>query len=194
VKQLVVDASAMLAILFDEAEAPLVRRIVADATEQEFALNVPTNFWLEVGNALVAGRVDTAKVFAAIRELDEYGLVTADVDRPLLLLAIDVALGDRLSVYDAAYLALARQLGADLLTLDRELAAAAGEIAVVPSYEPPRLLSEDRAPYGTATSGPLPDYSEMSAFLAKLRADAEDELGRSRARSEGSARGRPLGR
>ena len=39
--------------------------------------------------------------------------------------AIDLAIGTGLTAYDASYLWLSRQLGAELVTLDRRLAKAA---------------------------------------------------------------------
>ncbi len=176
-KALVVDTSAVFSTLVEEPQAPLVRRILADAKSNDVAMYVPSHFWLEVANGLVVGRRLTgAEGFEAIRELDEYAFVTIDMDRPLVLLAIGEAERHRLTVYDAAYLVLARQLEAGLLTLDRQLAEAAGDRAVVPSFEPPRLLSEGRAPYGRGTPASWPDYSGMSDLLAKLRADAETDL------------------
>jgi hypothetical protein len=73
-----------------------------------------------------------------------------------------------LTAYDAAYLALARTEDADLLTLDDELALAAGDRAV-PIGDDHRL-HETPAVYEHQVTWPM--YKEASAYLAKLRADA----------------------
>ena len=43
--------------------------------------------------------------------------------------AIHIAYGDDVSVYDASYLALARELGVPLITADRQLVRAASDLA-----------------------------------------------------------------
>jgi predicted nucleic acid-binding protein len=166
-ERLVVDASAALAVLRQEPAAERVRStLVATAAEQ---LHVPAHFWLEVANVLGRRVGHTAGENAErIAELDGLGLITDPIDRPLLLLALDPMARHGLTVYDAAYLALAIALDADLLTLDVGLAAAAGERDVLGTRG--RGVSEVTVPYGA--DAPLATWAGFGTYLAKLRADA----------------------
>src|SRR3954454_15280134 len=163
-ERLVVDASAVLAILRAEPDAADVRRALAAPNLRE--LHVPDHFWLEVVNVLVRryGH-STADVAEAVRELDELGLLTASIDRPLLLLALDAMSSHDLSAYDAAYLALSIAVDADLLTLGASLATAAGDRSALRSDADVRI-SEIRAGYGRE---PLAAWAGLGQYIATLR-------------------------
>lgn len=60
----------------------------------------------------------------ALRHAMEIGLVAVHHDETL-----DLALQTGLSVYDASYLWLSRELGAELVTLDTRLASIAGNVS-----------------------------------------------------------------
>ena len=60
---------------------------------------------------------------AAFRLAGGVGVETLDVD---LAATLDLAAAKGLTAYDASYLWLMRTLGAELITLDRKLAAASG--------------------------------------------------------------------
>lgn len=120
-----------------------------------------------------------AAVLEAIYELEELGLTTVTLDRPIILLTLDVVERHRLTAYDGLYLALAEASRAMLLTADIELAGAAGDRAIL---LPKRVsgLAEDPAPYqGEATWGRWPG---SAAYLPELRR-------RARSDSDGSFRG-----
>jgi len=163
-ERLVVDASAVLSILRAEPDAADVRRAVAAPDLRE--LHVPDHFWLEVVNVLVRryGH-STADVAETVRELDELGLLTASIDRPMLLLALDAMSSHDLSAYDAAYLALALTLDAELLTLDSALAVAAGERSAL-QKDANQGISEARAGYGRE---PLAAWAGLGQYIATLR-------------------------
>jgi len=112
------------------------------------------------------------RLIEAIHTLDELGLTTVTVDRPLLLLALDRAERFGLTTYDAAYLALAETIDATLYTSDLALLTAAGSrgLQVAPAAD--HRLSEAPAPYGSQRRSTWPDYSGASAYLAQLRAEA----------------------
>ena len=118
----VVDASALAAITFNEPEADEVRRRLHGAT-----LFAPTLAGYEMSN--IAWKKATrhpdraAATFRALAQLFEpaWGITWRAVDHTdAALIAIDTGL----SVYDASYLWLAGSLGADLVTLDTRLARA----------------------------------------------------------------------
>ena len=94
-------------------------------------------------------------------------LETTELDRGLVVLAIDLAERHGLSTYDAGYLALAVSMDASIATFDAALRRAAGKRAVRIG---PARLSETPAGYEHAVT--WPNYAGASAFLAKLRAEA----------------------
>ena len=166
---LVVDASAALAILRAEPSGEECARVIASVLPDGTIL-VPDSFWLEVTNVLVRRyRWIPDAVVAALHGLDEVGIGTVPIDRPLVLLGLDLMTAHQLSGYDAAYLALAEIEDAALLTLDGDLAAAAGDRAIVPGG---RRSRESRAPYGLAARRPR--WSEHGRYLAELRRRAAD--------------------
>lgn len=163
---LVLDASAALAIIRREAAREFVLRILRERTG-ESEIFVPGHFWLEIVNVLgLRYRHPPSRVVADIQDLDEFGVRTVEIDRPLLLLAIDRVASFGLAAYDAIYLALAEALDASLLTLDVRLMAAAGPRALRVG---PRRLSEEPTPYG---SDPSEVWAEYGTYLAELRRQA----------------------
>jgi predicted nucleic acid-binding protein len=137
------------------------------------SLLVPSHFWLEVSNGLTRRHRHTGRhVVEAIHRLDEIGLTTVEVDRPMLLLAVDRAERFVLTTYDAAYHALAESRDAMLFSTDRALLAAAGPRGVSPTDFGDHRLSEAPVAYGVERRSTWPDYSGASAYLAKLRSEA----------------------
>jgi predicted nucleic acid-binding protein len=117
----VVDASALAAVLFGEPEAERIAVRLADRD-----LLAPTLLPYEVGSVGLKKVVRYPAQREAIREA--LGLFTRldvrQVEVPLAA-AVELAELETLTVYDAAYLWLARTLGCELVTLDRALDAAA---------------------------------------------------------------------
>lgn len=167
-RQVVIDASVAVAIIRNEPEGPRAAALIDRWTQDGARIVVPSHFWLEVTNALQRrhGWVGAA-VFEAIHVLDRMAFDTLELDRAILLSAIDLSERHGLSSYDAMYLALAEALGGSLLTLDRRLRAAAGPRAA--SLDG-RRISESVATYEHTVT--WPNYKGASAFLAKLRAEA----------------------
>lgn len=120
---IVVDASVLVPALGDDADDG---RRARDRLRGE-RLAAPEVVDLEVASALRrhvrAGRVDRERGLRALGDLARMPLARAP-HRPLL--ARIWALGDVLTPYDAAYVALAEALGATLVTADRALARAHG--------------------------------------------------------------------
>lgn len=126
---LVIDASAAISAVRGEESAAAVRDAIADADPRR--LLVPEIFWVEVTNTLVRRhRQPMDRVLDAVAELDGLGLRTVHASRGGLLNSVALMIERGLSGYDATYLALAELVDANLLTLDRRLAAAAGARAV----------------------------------------------------------------
>ena len=158
-ESVVVDASVGLAYVRDEVTSAAVDRAVAAWSRAGARLVVPAVFWLEVVNVLgTKHRYRAAQAAEALRELDELGLETVEIGRPELLLVADAVERHRLPAYDATYLVLARQLGAPLATLDRQLAAAAGPLGM--------LLGEERGPRHARGRRPVRHAERRPAVVA----------------------------
>jgi predicted nucleic acid-binding protein len=127
----VVDASVTMSWYLADETAPAAE--LAFERLGATGAAAPILWWFEVRNALVAnerrGRLDPVATIGILTHLEGLPIrldVSQDGEELLAL-----ARAHRLTVYDAAYLELARRLDAPLATLDRELAAAA-RAAVVP--------------------------------------------------------------
>jgi predicted nucleic acid-binding protein len=170
---MVIDASIAIALVAPESTREALREVVEEHRADGGHVIVPDLFWLEVTNVLTRPAVDSERMVNALRALDEIGVESIGLDRPLLLLTIDLAVRHRLTAYDAAYLALAQVEDASLLTLDAALVAAAGDRAIrIPGIAPHRLA--ERA---SAYEGEPIDWSRFGRYLASLRAEAEKAAG-----------------
>jgi len=169
----VLDASVAITFLLRQGGVEDVDRRFQQWLASGTELTVPMHFWLEIPNALMRRHgFSGAALMKAIHRLDELGLTTVAVDRPLLLLATDRAERFALTTYDATYLALAELLDATLFTSDGEMLAAAGARGLSPAGAAGHRLSEVLATYPSEQRPTWPDYSGASAYLAKLRAEA----------------------
>ena len=121
----VLDASIALAWAFADEDDPRATAALARIRTDE-AL-VPSIWWFEIRNTLVVnerrGRLAEADTAAFLRTLARFAVT---IDRqPGEAEVFALARQHRLTVYDAAYLELARRDSVPLATLDRELIAAA---------------------------------------------------------------------
>ena len=122
---LVVDASVVVAWLFDDEDEPRADRVLEQLAE-DGAL-VPQLWHLETRNSLLTaerrGRLSSGEVKERLDALK--GLpITTDEDSDLQS-AFALARVHGLSLYDALYLELAKREGAELATLDGPLGQAA---------------------------------------------------------------------
>ncbi|WP_254066570.1 type II toxin-antitoxin system VapC family toxin [Acidisoma sp. S159] len=116
----VVDASALAALLFSEPEA---EKIAAQLDGAQLA--APALLGFELANVcLIKSRRHPEQreaLTSAFRLRDRLQVSNATVDHDGVL---ELASATGLTAYDASYLWLARQLGAELVTLDKQLANA----------------------------------------------------------------------
>ena len=122
---LVVDASVVVAWLFDDENEPRADRML-ERLEEDGAL-VPQLWHLETRNSLLTaerrGRLSSGEVKERLDALK--GLPIGTDEEPDLQSAFDLARAHELSFYDALYLELAKREGAELATLDGALGRAA---------------------------------------------------------------------
>jgi len=121
----VVDASALAALLFGEPQADAIAGQLANAR-----LVAPALIGFELANVCLIkcrrhpDQNPALKTAFELRHRLQIEEVAVDHDASL-----DLAGKTGLTAYDASYLWIARQLGADLVTLDRRLAEAAADPA-----------------------------------------------------------------
>jgi predicted nucleic acid-binding protein len=117
----VVDASALAALLFGEPEAEAIASRLGDAR-----LVAPSLLGFELTNVcLIKSRrhpEQRSSLTAAFGLRARLAVEEVAVDHDG---ALELALTTGLTAYDASYLWLTRQLGAELVTLDKQLATAA---------------------------------------------------------------------
>ena len=114
---LVIDASVGLKWFLPEVHSIVSRRL----TLGNFELNVPSLFYVEVGNALWMktrrSELTPADAETIFSELSALPLLRHP-DAPLGATGLSIALQTQRSVYDCIYLALAIQLGTQVVTAD----------------------------------------------------------------------------
>jgi predicted nucleic acid-binding protein len=129
----VLDASVALAWHFEDEDS--AKAELASERSYEDVVVVPQHWYLEVTSALLKSE---RRRRAAPEEVDRFvgRLRTMEVELDILVpddafdVLLPLARTHRLSVYDAAYLELARRRGIALATLDASLAVAARDLGV----------------------------------------------------------------
>lgn len=119
---MVIDANVAVEVIL-KTESGL---LALDRLEQESEVHVPEHFHIEAISALrrksLRGELDDLPAARSLALLDQMRVIRFPV---MELSDVIWELRDNLTAYDAAYLALARRVGAQLLTFDEGLAAAA---------------------------------------------------------------------
>lgn len=125
---LVLDSSVTLAWVFGDETTPAIRQVFESIAERGAV--VPGLWWLEVSNSLAVAmrrnRIDAAFRRAALGDLVVLDISTdQQTSSQAWSETLNLADQHRLTLYDAAYLELARRRGLPLATLDQALRAAA---------------------------------------------------------------------
>jgi predicted nucleic acid-binding protein len=125
--RLVVDASALAALVFQEPEGDAIR-LRLDGAEvfapELLRFELASTAWKKVRQQ----SADAAKILTAqsLALDNRFGLIWQDVDARVVVL---LAHATGTTAYDASYLWLAASLGAELVTLDERLARAVDVLA-----------------------------------------------------------------
>jgi predicted nucleic acid-binding protein len=122
--RVVVDSSVAVKWLLTDGEDRVADALaIRDAHERgDVVLTAPSYILLEILNALRSRGSDAISLSAAARVLLRAHLELAPVE-DLAPRAAEIAVTHGLTVYDAAFVALAESLDAELVTADRRLAA-----------------------------------------------------------------------
>lgn len=122
--EIVIDASALLAVILNEPEKSRVVSAVAGCT-----LAAPGSLPWEIGNAFSAMlRRQRLHVEKAQRGLAVFASIPISLFDVELSRALRIAAQTNMYAYDAYYLACAVSRNAPLLTLDKQLRSAAQEV------------------------------------------------------------------
>ncbi len=122
-KRYIIDSSVIVSyLMFDEKISPEHLNIIDLHSHHNNTLFAPHLLLFEVGNSLRSGvlskRITTKQAVTLFSKLSDLDIsLSLPSHNPTLTLAIE----NNLSYYDASYLALAKQLKAPLLTLDKKL-------------------------------------------------------------------------
>ncbi len=125
---IVLDSSATLAWVYEDETTPAIDQLFNRVAQQ--GAFVPALWRLEVGNILEMGvrrkRNDANFRDATLTDLELLPItVDAETDSQAWRATLQLAIRHQLTLYDAAYLELAKRRGLPLATLDRELRSAA---------------------------------------------------------------------
>ena len=128
----VVDASAALSWLLDTQLTPAAERFLVEQGGVDRRWRAPFVFGWEVDNTLAGlarrGRLSAQAYAEAVAQLNGYGV---EEGAPFASeVVLELARDTGLSLFDAAYLRHALSLGAELVSRDRDLVAAARKAGV----------------------------------------------------------------
>jgi predicted nucleic acid-binding protein len=123
--RIVIDASALVALLAREPESEAVTEHIARWVREHVELHAPELARYEIANALTRktsiGEVDASDLPAVWAELEAMPIAYHPLVGGAGVISLATSL-ERRSAFDAAYVALARELDAELWTLDGPLA------------------------------------------------------------------------
>jgi predicted nucleic acid-binding protein len=140
--RVVVDASALAAVVFDEPQGDTIQRRLDGATVYAPALlryELANTAWKKIKRQ----PADASKILAALAIAldDQSGLIWREVDEADVVL---LAQATGTTAYDASYLWLAASVGADLVTLDDRLARAVDPLATPSDAAPGKRRIKSR--------------------------------------------------
>ena len=123
--RVVIDASALVALVSREPESEAVTRHITGWARQGVELHAPALARYEIANALTRktsmGEIEQDDLAAVWAELEAMPITYHPLRDGAAVIGAAVEL-QRRSAFDAAYVALARELDAELWTLDGPLA------------------------------------------------------------------------
>ncbi len=130
-EKVVVDASIIVKWFLEEEYSDDALRLRNDYIKRTILIAVPSLMEYEVLNALRYSGVYTKEELIEIgKALNKYGFETYELEDTLKEYTIRISLENNITIYDAAYIALAKQLKTKLYTADNELIRKFPETAI----------------------------------------------------------------
>ncbi len=129
-KPLVLDASALLALLFDEPGAEAVEALMHRAAEKDQPILMSAVNWAETCYR-VEGKLGGAALAQAKEFATNTPIAVVSADRELAEAAAAYKASDQLGLADAFAAALAKGKKAELVTADREFKSVEKEIKIL---------------------------------------------------------------
>ena len=121
-EKIVVDASVIVKWFLKEEYSDKALMLRNDYVRGLFDIAVPTLFEYEVLNALKYSGVYSIEELLEIGvAINKYGFLTYELEDNYKKLTIEIAENSGLTIYDAAYVALAKHLNTKLYTADNEI-------------------------------------------------------------------------
>ena len=118
----VVDASVAVKWYVKEALRDKALEMRSDFASGLLQLEAPSLLAYELGNALRYHPASTpAECAAAVKELGNLGIVMHELDESIASTAAALAFEEKLTFYDAVYIALTQSLNATFVTADEKL-------------------------------------------------------------------------
>ena len=121
---LVIDASVLIKFYVPEILSGRAERLLTDVEKGHIDLSAPDLIYPEAGNILwkkqrlkELTRSEVEEITNAILSLP----LKMEASRPLIPLALDIAIAYRITVYDAIYVGLTKVYETTLITADRKL-------------------------------------------------------------------------
>ena len=121
---LVMDASVLIKFYVPEILSDRAERLLTDVEKGHIDLSAPDLIYPEAGNILwkkqrlkELTRSEVEEITNAILSLP----LKMEASRPLIPLALDIAIAYRITVYDAIYVGLTKVYETTLITADRKL-------------------------------------------------------------------------
>ncbi len=137
-EKIVVDASVIVKWFLEEEYSDKALMLRNDYVRGLFDIAVPTLLEYEVLNALKYSGVYSVEELLEIGvALNKYGFLTYELENNYKKLTIEIAENSGLTIYDAAYVALAKHLNTKLYTADNEIIRKFPQITIhIKRYRP----------------------------------------------------------
>ncbi|ALL00343.1 hypothetical protein Pyrde_0293 [Pyrodictium delaneyi] len=125
-----VDASALSAFILKEPGWKKLALYLVNAVSVDHIIKEVTNaIWKACAVKKIISETDAVKLYKILDSMINVNIVI-EPEEKYVEKALRIALGHRITVYDALYLALAREKNLPLLTLDEKQSSVAKELGI----------------------------------------------------------------